>query len=80
MDNSSAAAAGALTIGLVVGLVAFIVMMVPYWRIVSKAGYNGWLSLLMLVPLVNIVMLFVFAFSEWPIEHRAHGEQMHSSP
>ncbi|HEU5224601.1 MAG TPA: hypothetical protein VFV29_02260 [Actinomycetota bacterium] len=37
------------------------------WKIVSKAGYSGALSLLIIVPLVNIVMLFVFAFSDWPV-------------
>lgn len=39
-------------------------------RIASKAGYSGALSLLMLVPLANVVILFIFAFSEWPIERR----------
>ena len=42
--------------------------MVPLWRIVSKAGFAGALALLGLVPLVNIVMLWVFAFVRWPIE------------
>ena len=38
----------------------------PCWKIVSKAGYSGAWSLLMLIPLVNIIMLWVFAFSSWP--------------
>ena len=40
------------------------------WRIASKAGYEGALSLLMLIPLVNFVILLIFAFSEWPVERR----------
>jgi len=41
---------------------------VPAWRIASRAGFSGALSLLMLVPLVNIVLLWVFAFITWPSE------------
>jgi len=36
-------------------------------RILHKAGYSGWWSLLMLIPIVNIVMIWVFAFSDWPL-------------
>lgn len=44
------------------------VFYVPAWRIVSKAGFPGVLSLLLLVPVLNIVMLWVFAFVRWPVE------------
>jgi hypothetical protein len=44
------------------------VMIIPYWKIYSKTGQAGAMALLQLVPLVNIVMLYVLAFSEWPIE------------
>ena len=40
----------------------------PLWRILSKAGYPGILSLTMLVPMLNLVMAFYLGFSEWPIE------------
>ena len=45
--------------------------LLPLWRIVSKAGFSGAFSLLALVPLVNIVMLWVFAFVRWPVEKGA---------
>ena len=35
-------------------------------RILHKAGCSGWWSLLTLLPIVNIVAIWVFAFSEWP--------------
>ena len=35
-------------------------------RILRKAGYSGWWSLLAVVPLLNIAMIWVFSFSEWP--------------
>lgn len=45
-----------------------IFFILPFWKIFSKAGYPGWLSLLMVVPLLNLGMLFYLAFSEWPIQ------------
>lgn len=53
---------------LVVWLAVFIV---PLWRIVSKAGFPGALALLAIIPLLNIVLLWVFAFVKWPIERKA---------
>lgn len=38
------------------------------WRVAEKCGYNGAYSLLMLIPLVNIIVQLVWVFSEWPIE------------
>ena len=36
-------------------------------RIVQKAGYTAWWVLVALVPVVNLVMFFVFAFGTWPV-------------
>lgn len=47
-------------------LVVAIVFIIPLWKILTKAGFNGAWSLLTFVPLVNIIALWVFAFSEWP--------------
>lgn len=57
------------TIGLpemIVLLLVLFFMVLPFWRIFAKAGFPAPLSLLMLVPLVNLLMLFVLAFAEWP--------------
>lgn len=43
---------------------AFII--IPFWFIFSKAGYSRWLSFLMVVPIVNIILLYFLAFSNWP--------------
>ena len=45
-----------------------LIYLIPTWKIVSKAGYSGFWSLLSLVPVVNLIMLWVFAFSAWPRE------------
>ena len=42
----------------------------PWAKIFAKAGYSCWLGVMMLIPLVNIVMLFWFAVSEWPALRR----------
>lgn len=41
-------------------------VIVPFWFIFSKAGYSKWLSLLMVVPVVNLLALYFLAFSPWP--------------
>jgi hypothetical protein len=51
----------------IVAIVFVVMMMIPYWMIWKKAGFSPWLSLLMLVPLVNFVMLYVLAFAEWKV-------------
>ena len=59
-------------IGGVMFLLVIPIMIVPYWKIFSKAGFSGWLALLMLIPAVNLVVLYVVAFSEWKIPQRAN--------
>lgn len=41
------------------------VIVPPFWMIFKKAGFQPILSLLMLVPIVNLAMLYVVAFSKW---------------
>ena len=47
--------------------IATIILVVPYWFIFKKAGFSPWLAVLMFVPLANIIILYVFAFSEWKV-------------
>jgi hypothetical protein len=42
-----------------------IIVVIPFWKIFTKAGKSGWLSILMLVPLINLVILYYLAFSKW---------------
>ncbi|HVL76571.1 MAG TPA: hypothetical protein VM406_11195 [Noviherbaspirillum sp.] len=46
----------------------WLVFLIPLWRIISKAGYSGAWALLSLIPLVNILALWIFAFARWPSE------------
>lgn len=36
--------------------------------IAAKAGYPRWYCLIMLLPVLNLVALWIFAYSTWPIE------------
>jgi hypothetical protein len=56
-----------MTILPLIGLIFAVIVLIPYWMIWKKAGFSPWLSLLMLVPLVNFVMLYVLAFAEWKV-------------
>jgi uncharacterized membrane protein YhaH (DUF805 family) len=62
--------------GLVVILLVVLILIWPSVRILHKAGYSGWWCLLAFVPLVNLVMLYIFAFgAEWPSQRRHEVRQ-----
>jgi hypothetical protein len=75
MGNSNDAAATGLGLAFVGGylfvwLAVAVLMVVAQWKVFSKAGFNGALGLLMLVPCVNMIVWLWFAFTEWPIEQQ----------
>jgi len=46
-----------------------ILFTVPLWffaRAVKKAGFSPWWTLLGIVPFLNVVALWVFAYVKWP--------------
>ena len=54
-------------------LIIFILFFVLFPLLISrpiakKAGYSGWWALMMIIPLVNVIMVWVFAFAKWPVE------------
>ena len=71
--TSNAAATGIVGVILlvyfiiIVAVIAFTIWI--YWRIFAKAGYNGALSLLNLVPGVGpLICMCILPFGRWPIE------------
>lgn len=45
------------------------VWILPFWLIFAKAGFPSELSLLMILPGPNLVVLLYIAFAQWPV-HR----------
>jgi hypothetical protein len=57
-------------------LILLVIFGIPvwfFWRIFVKAGYSGAWSLLVAVPVANLIMLGMLAFGDWPI-HRQMRE------
>ena len=73
MDHNTQAAASVLA-SLALGYGIFLLVVVAftiwvYWRIFAKAGYNGAMSLLNLIPGVGqLICMLILAFGRWPIE------------
>ena len=57
--------------GLIFLLIYVAILVIPFYQLWKRTGHSGWISLLMLVPLVNLVMLYVLAFKAWPIEDKS---------
>ena len=51
-----------------VGLAVVALVIAIWWQIWAKAGYSGAMSLLMMLPIINLVMLLILAFGEWPVQ------------
>ncbi|MFI5000228.1 MAG: hypothetical protein ACHQK9_10160 [Reyranellales bacterium] len=51
----------------IVHVLVALLLIVPTWRICTRAGFSGALSLFHLVPLVGgFIVMAVLAFSTWP--------------
>jgi len=46
-------------------------VVIPAWRICQRTGYSGWMGIFdFLFPMVNLVVLYLIAFSDWPADKR----------
>ncbi|HET7348277.1 MAG TPA: hypothetical protein VFJ10_13170 [Acidobacteriaceae bacterium] len=48
-------------------LIFSVIVIIPMWFIWKKAGFSPWLSILSIIPAVNLIMLYVLAFSQWKV-------------
>lgn len=48
-------------------VITLIVLAIAFYKLFQKAGLNGALGLLMLVPVVNLGVALYLAFAEWPV-------------
>lgn len=56
-------------------LVMAVLVIVPVWRICQRAGYPGWLSMFIVIPMLNLVFLYFIAFSDWPANQETPPEE-----
>ena len=56
-----------IMLALLFGFMVTVIKALICCKIFAKAGYCWALSLLMLVPIADIIMAFVLAFGDWPI-------------
>lgn len=52
-----------------VDLLAFAALAIPIMlaaRVLRRAGFSRWWALLVLVPVVNLIGLWLFAYVRWP--------------
>lgn len=69
-DPNAAAGLGCAMIAFIMifGLAVLAFFIWCWWRIFTKAGYNGALALLNLIPGIGpIIAICILAFGEWPI-------------
>jgi hypothetical protein len=65
---------------LAVLLLATLVVIVPYWKISGKAGFPRAFGALMCIPLVNLVLLYVLAFSKWKVAPSLEENPVQKNP
>lgn len=63
-----------IVLGTVGGLFG-VFLVLPFWQIFKKAGYEPALSLLLVVPYLNFVVFLWLAFSDWPVLKRLRQQQ-----
>ena len=70
MDTSTTTglSTAGLTFAIIAGIAIWLIFVIAYIKIITKAGYSGWWILILLVPIVNVVMVLIFAYKEWPIQ------------
>lgn len=61
-------------------IVGVLITVIPFWKICTKAGFPGAMSLLMLVPVANIILPFYIAFADWPALRQARAGQEPMGP
>jgi hypothetical protein len=57
-------------------IIALVLVIVLLWRICTRAGFNGELSLLVLIPWLGVVIVgTILSFANWPTKANAVKEQ-----
>jgi uncharacterized membrane protein YraQ (UPF0718 family) len=58
-------------VGVVFCIVVAAIAVIPFFQIFRRTGHSGWWAFLILVPIVNIVVIWIIAFARWPAVDRS---------
>ena len=47
-------------------VVASIVNVIAFWKILPKVGMSKWVSLITIFPLIAMIMFWIVSFKNWP--------------
>lgn len=47
-------------------ILSVVIFGVPIAKILTRAGWSRWWTIVFFVPLLNLIILWVFAFGRWP--------------
>lgn len=69
---NEAAVAGLMAFGCFIWIIVLLALVIfpifCFWKIFTKAGHNGAMALLCLIPGIGmIIVLCILAFGEWPV-------------
>ena len=65
----------ALMVFALIHLLVALLLIIPSWRILARAGYSGALSLFHLVPVIgSFIVMAILAFGDWPAGEARPGE------
>ena len=54
-------------LGVLLGILLGVYLIWCFCEIAAKAGYSRWFGLLMVVPVVDLIIIGIFANETWPI-------------
>ncbi|MGD0681178.1 MAG: hypothetical protein ABR990_03920 [Terracidiphilus sp.] len=66
-SNPTAAIVALMAIIPIIILVCLLIIIIPFWFILKKAGFSPWLTLINIIPLGNLILIYVLAFAEWKV-------------
>ncbi|MHB8147038.1 MAG: hypothetical protein ACYDGM_07265 [Vulcanimicrobiaceae bacterium] len=70
-SNALGVFGGMLATIFIIGTVITIFFVWCFWRVFQRAGFNGALGLLCLIPSIGpLICLLILAFSTWPTEQQ----------
>jgi len=46
-------------------LVISVAVIIPFWQIFKKAGFSPYLSILVVIPIVNLITVYYVGFTDW---------------